>query len=320
LFSDLVGSTDLLAELGEAAFDEFRRDHFQALREAVAEHAGREIKTTGDGILAVFASAAGALCAAVRMQQAIDRPAAPERPAVAIRVGLAHGDVVFEDHDVFGMPVVLQAARLAAAARGGQILTTAVVPLVAGARAKTPCTELGSMSLKGVPGPVAVCQVAWEPTEYTAEPTAGVEFRLLGPVEVLVGGREIGTGSTKQRALLAMLVLQPNTVVPADALIKALSGEHRPPSTWLPHRPPRRAARSGLPTLGGRRPRNERHPPCRGSTRPSGTLLGAAESLRDSLAEIPAPSSPRTSIRAGSGRPRQSDPCATTSTSGTAGM
>jgi class 3 adenylate cyclase len=136
LFSDLVGSTDLLAGLGEAAFDQFRRQHFQVLRAAVAAHAGREIKTTGDGILAVFASAAAALCAAVRMQQATSRPAANGQPAVAIRVGLAHGDVVFEDHDVFGMPVV-QAARLTAAAQPGQILTTAVVPLVAGARAST---------------------------------------------------------------------------------------------------------------------------------------------------------------------------------------
>lgn len=52
LFSDLVGSTDLLARLGEAAFDQFRRHHLQVLWTAVAEHAGRQIKTTGDGILA----------------------------------------------------------------------------------------------------------------------------------------------------------------------------------------------------------------------------------------------------------------------------
>jgi class 3 adenylate cyclase len=58
LFSDLVGSTELLAGLGAAAFEEFRRRHFDMLRAAVGEHHGQEIKTTGDGILAVFGSAA----------------------------------------------------------------------------------------------------------------------------------------------------------------------------------------------------------------------------------------------------------------------
>jgi hypothetical protein len=82
LFSDLVGSTEgLLAGLGETAFDEFRRAHFEALRAAVAEHADEEIKTIGEGILAVFGSAMGALCGAVRMQQTIHRPAGGGQPA-----------------------------------------------------------------------------------------------------------------------------------------------------------------------------------------------------------------------------------------------
>jgi class 3 adenylate cyclase len=141
LFSDLVGSTELLAKLGEAGFDEFRRQHFQVLRAAIGQHHGREIKTTGDGILAVFASAADALSCAVAMQQAVHRPAGTGRPPVAIRVGLALGDVVFEDHDVFGIPVV-QAARLTATADAGQILTTATVTLVAGGRASVRWTDL----------------------------------------------------------------------------------------------------------------------------------------------------------------------------------
>ena len=57
LFTDLVGSTQLLSDLGEAAFDRLRRDHFAELRTAVAGAGGDEIKTLGDGILAVFGSA-----------------------------------------------------------------------------------------------------------------------------------------------------------------------------------------------------------------------------------------------------------------------
>jgi tetratricopeptide (TPR) repeat protein len=73
LFTDLVGSTDLLARLGEAAFDEVRRAHFSTLREAIHRHGGDEIKTLGDGVLAVFGSAADAVNCAVAMQQAVAR-------------------------------------------------------------------------------------------------------------------------------------------------------------------------------------------------------------------------------------------------------
>jgi predicted ATPase/DNA-binding SARP family transcriptional activator/class 3 adenylate cyclase len=232
LFSDLVGSTQLLAGLGEVAFDAFRRQHFDTLRAAIADHNGQEIKTTGDGILAVFGSAADALSSAVWMQQAIDRPASGGQSRIAIRVGLGHGDVIFEDHDVFGIPVV-QAARLTAAARAGQILATAVVSAAAGGRARTTCVDLGSMTLKGLPEPVAVCEVAWDPPVRTVHlrPTlSGVEFRVLGTVEVAVGAKRIGIGSAKQRAVLAILLLHRDRMVSADTLIETLWNGRPPPS------------------------------------------------------------------------------------------
>ena len=57
LFSDIVGSTGLLGRLGEQAWDDVRREHFSVLRSVLADHAGTEVKNTGDGILAVFESA-----------------------------------------------------------------------------------------------------------------------------------------------------------------------------------------------------------------------------------------------------------------------
>jgi adenylate cyclase len=162
LFTDLVGSTDLLSHLGEAAFDEVRRAHFAALRDAVEQTAGEEVKTLGDGILAVFGSAGDAVACAGAMQQAADRQARRAGVPLAIRVGLALGDVSFEEDDVFGTPVV-EAARLAAAARSGQILATSVVPVVAGGRSEARFTDLGLLELKGLSQPVPVCEVAWEP-------------------------------------------------------------------------------------------------------------------------------------------------------------
>ena len=162
LFTDLVGSTELLFRLGEHAFDGLRRAHFAAMRDAISGAGGIVVKGTGDGVLATFLSAAEALSCAVAMQQAVDVHGRTAGVALALRVGLSLGDVVFEDSDVYGAPVV-EAARLVAVARPGQILATALVRLVAGGRAAAIVTDAGLLALKGVPEPVAVCEVRWQP-------------------------------------------------------------------------------------------------------------------------------------------------------------
>jgi len=161
LFTDVVGSTDLLSRLGEGPFNELRRAHFAALREELAAAGGTEVKTLGDGLLATFSSAAGAVASAVAMQQAVERQSRTAGIPLAIRVGLALGEVTFEEGDVFGTPVV-EAARLVGAARPGQILATAVVRMVAG-RSGPDFSDIGPLELKGLPEPVAVCEVAWVP-------------------------------------------------------------------------------------------------------------------------------------------------------------
>jgi class 3 adenylate cyclase len=162
LFTDMVGSTELLSRLGEVVFDDLRRAHFTLLRNAISETGGEDLKTLGDGILAVFGSATDALDCAMAMQQAVDRRSRSGPAPVAVRAGLAVGDVSFEEGDVFGTPVV-EAARLVSAARGGQILATAVVRAVAGGRSGARFSDLGKLALKGLPEPVAICDVAWEP-------------------------------------------------------------------------------------------------------------------------------------------------------------
>ena len=153
LFTDLVGSTELLSRLGEAAFDGLRRAHFVALREIIERTDGTEVKTTGDGLLVTFSSAADAIDCAVRMQQAVDAHRRTARLPLFIRVGVSVGDVSFEDGDVFGTPVV-EAARLVAVARGGQILATAVVRFVSWPVAgPTPASPISGMSSSRVSPP-----------------------------------------------------------------------------------------------------------------------------------------------------------------------
>jgi class 3 adenylate cyclase/tetratricopeptide (TPR) repeat protein len=224
LFTDLVGSTELMARLGDAAFDRLRSEHFARMGQAVAACGGVEVKNTGDGILATFSSAVDALAAAVSAQQAVDRHGRAAGTPMAIRVGLAIGEVAFEGRDVFGTPVV-EAARLMAAAQGGQILCSALVRAMAGSRAGVAFTDVGTLALKGLPDPVAACEVAWEPMDEPLVPLPGVvsgagrifvgrdgELASLGRVWkdavagerrlVLVGG-EPGVGKTRLATALA---------------------------------------------------------------------------------------------------------------------
>lgn len=162
VFTDLVGSTELLARLGERAFDELRRAHFASLREAIERTGGQEIKTLDDGVLAVFGSAAQAVGCAVGMQQAVEHHARSVPARLALKVGIALGDVSFEDGDVSGATVV-EAASLVASAGAGHILATRVVRTAAGSRSGASFTDFGLLDLKGLPDLVQVCRVDWEP-------------------------------------------------------------------------------------------------------------------------------------------------------------
>src|SRR4051794_9339717 len=88
LFTDLVGSTALFDRAGDDQADAVRRDHFDTLRQAIDEHGGREVKSTGDGLMVVFASAVAAVRCAVDMQRLTTR--ADGGPA--IRIGLDAGE------------------------------------------------------------------------------------------------------------------------------------------------------------------------------------------------------------------------------------
>ena len=132
LFTDVVGSTDLMARLGTSAAEAMRSRHFSSIRGALAVHRGREVKTLGDGFMAVFDSAGDGLACAVTMQRAVTRDNSQrDDDGLGMRIGLSAGEVSQEGDDFFGMPVV-EASRLCAAACGGQILASDVVRMLVG--------------------------------------------------------------------------------------------------------------------------------------------------------------------------------------------
>jgi class 3 adenylate cyclase/tetratricopeptide (TPR) repeat protein len=162
LFTDVVDSTSLSHRMTAEASDELRRAHLDDLGVAVAAAGGATVKQLGDGVMATFDSATAAMAAAVAMQQVVERTNRGADHAVGLRVGISAGEVSVEDGDVFGDPVV-EASRLCGAARGGQILAAAIVPLLAGRRAPAAARDLGEIELKGLPAPVAVVEVEWSP-------------------------------------------------------------------------------------------------------------------------------------------------------------
>jgi class 3 adenylate cyclase/tetratricopeptide (TPR) repeat protein len=161
VFTDLVGSTQLLVRLGHDAYEAVRRSHFDSLRLAASVHQGVEIKSTGDGLVFTFRSAGDAMACMIRMQQGADLAARRCGGEPRIRVGASSGEMTRDGNDICGIAVV-EAARLCAVALPGQILVSDLVRgLTRGLGYKL--VRGGEFVLKGLPEPVLGYAVEWSP-------------------------------------------------------------------------------------------------------------------------------------------------------------
>jgi len=177
VFTDLVDSTATAARLGPERAEELRTTHFRLLRGAVAASGGTEVKNLGDGLMVVYSSPSRALSGAVGMAQAIEHHNRSSDEPLGVRIGVSTGEATEEDGDYFGDPVV-EAARLCAAAQGGQILAADLVRLLVGRHATQTFVPVGPLTLKGLPDPVDVVEVGWEPA--VVEGSVPLPGRLVG--------------------------------------------------------------------------------------------------------------------------------------------
>jgi class 3 adenylate cyclase len=192
LFSDIVGSTELSHQQSQDEADELRRRHFALLRKAVTEAGGTEVKSLGDGLMVIFGSASAALGCAVAMQQVVEYDNRRRRHhPIGLRIGLSGGEVILDDNDYWGDPVV-EAARLCALSDGGQILAADIVRLTAGRRSRHRYGVLGTFALKGLPEPVECFEVLWDPFgDVALDSTIPLPARLPARPGSGVIGREI---------------------------------------------------------------------------------------------------------------------------------
>jgi pimeloyl-ACP methyl ester carboxylesterase/plasmid stabilization system protein ParE len=142
MFTDIVGSTEQAAELGDARWHELLAAHQAAIRRELTRFRGREVKTLGDGSLATFDGPARA----IRCGRAIAEAA--RSLGLEVRIGLHSGEVELMEEDVGGIAVHI-AARVGALAPAGEVLVSSTVKdLVAGSGIRF--EDRGGQQLKGI--------------------------------------------------------------------------------------------------------------------------------------------------------------------------
>lgn len=160
LFTDIAGSTAMTQALGDAGAQEVVRAHNRVVREALTQYRGREVKHTGDGIMASFEQASDGVEAAIMMQKGATAhtQSNPNLP-LFLKIGINSGEPIQEDNDLFGSTVQMS-ARIVDKAQKGEIFVSEVV--------KGICTgkpyrfvSRGGYEMKGFDGPITLWEVDW---------------------------------------------------------------------------------------------------------------------------------------------------------------
>lgn len=151
LITDIVSSTEIANRIGDAAWRDLLGRHNREVRDQLDRYRGREVKTTGDGFLAIFDGAARAVRAAIGIQERA------KELGLELRIGVHTGEVAIVGDDVEGA-AVHEAARIAADASDGEILVSSTTSQLA-AGAGLDFEYLGEREFKGIEGSRSVYRV-----------------------------------------------------------------------------------------------------------------------------------------------------------------
>ena len=202
LFTDIEGSTELLKRLGRDEYESLLTQHARVMRETVDDHGGRIVDTQGDGMFCAFRSARDSVAAAIDAQRRLAEHEWPEQSRVRVRMGLHSGEPKSGELGYVGIGVH-RAARIGAAAHGGQVLLSETARALAADDLPSGVSlrDLGVHRLKDIDEPLRLYQVVAD----------GLEQRFP-PV------RTAGGGHGRQRRLVLIAV----TVVVAGAVVAAV--------------------------------------------------------------------------------------------------
>jgi class 3 adenylate cyclase/tetratricopeptide (TPR) repeat protein len=156
MFTDIVGSTNLVEALGDEAWENLLGWHDQTLRKLFMKHCGEEVKQVGDGFFVAFDEATEALECAAEIQRLLAEHRKQNGFAPQVRIGLHKATATRKGQD-YGGKGVHAAARVGGLAAGGEIIATTEV--MAETSSRFPVSEARSVSLKGVSEPVEIVSV-----------------------------------------------------------------------------------------------------------------------------------------------------------------
>ena len=197
LFTDVVGSVDLRQQHGETVAHQIMSAHEAIVRGQIAEHAGQEIKTTGDSFMIAFDSARKAVECAVGIQRGLaGHTRRHPRQAVRVRIGLHTGEAIRSGQDLLGSSVDA-AARIMARAEGEQILVSDILKAVLGAARDLEFKDRKRVRLKGFAERWRLWEVAWRTPQDSLSDSSTPE-----PPD----GRTPYVGRGEERAALRRLV------------------------------------------------------------------------------------------------------------------
>lgn len=156
VFTDIVSSTDVVTQLGDAASRDLFIKHDKIVRNQLKTHGGKELQNLGDGFMLSFASATAAINCACKIQQQI----LEDLPKIQVRIGINTGEVVRrEAKHPFGQAVVV-ASRIVSECKGGQLLVSDVTKqLTAGSGFSF--IERGTFKPKGFNDRIKLFEVVW---------------------------------------------------------------------------------------------------------------------------------------------------------------
>jgi adenylate cyclase len=147
LFTDVVGSSELVSSLGDQEARLVLRRHDEEVRRAIEEHDGTEVERAGDSFMAAFRLPRQALACGLDIQRSF---ADPSSQPVRVRIGMDTGEIIAEDQGYFGH-TVFRASRIAGLADGGQILLSEATKVL-GEQGGFTFRDLGEKELKGLGG------------------------------------------------------------------------------------------------------------------------------------------------------------------------
>jgi adenylate cyclase len=168
MFTDIVGSTEMTQIHGDAAAQEVVRTHNRIVRSALSAFDGREVKHTGDGIMAAFEHAPNAVQAAAFIQSEVRASnASNPRVPLGIKIGINAGNTIVEENDLFGSTVQLSARIVDKASTNQVMVSEAVRDLCDGQGFDF--VDRGAREMKGFAKPVAIFEAVWDRSERIIE-------------------------------------------------------------------------------------------------------------------------------------------------------